>query len=186
MRLGHFLEHLEGPEEVARLRNDGIGFEDLEKAFLVEPWKAGLSIIRVVDPSGSVKPFVELDNVNGKNHSYCPFLRYTELCVKETDNRDGNIEEHHLESFVPGLPPKQTKEASVPKFKPWEKRESGRVLGHYFTWKTPTHKQKKKKTARKDLGKYNDNCSRNSKGKESWNERAIIKSPNAKVKVLQK
>ena len=33
MRLGSFLEHLEGPEEVARLHHDDIGFEDLEKAF---------------------------------------------------------------------------------------------------------------------------------------------------------
>ena len=32
MRLRNFLEHLEGPKEVARLHHDDIGFEDLEKA----------------------------------------------------------------------------------------------------------------------------------------------------------
>ena len=52
MRLGHYLEHLEGPEEVARLLNDGIDLDELEKAFLKEPWKAGLSIVHVVDPTG--------------------------------------------------------------------------------------------------------------------------------------
>ena len=31
MRLGHYLEHLEGPEEVARLLNDGIDLDELEK-----------------------------------------------------------------------------------------------------------------------------------------------------------
>ena len=33
MRFGNFLEHFEGPEEVARLHHDDIGFEDFEKAF---------------------------------------------------------------------------------------------------------------------------------------------------------
>ena len=69
IRLGDYLQHLEGKQEVARLlEEEDVGLEELERAFLAEPWKEGLSIVRVVDLTGSTKPFIEVSNMNAKDH----------------------------------------------------------------------------------------------------------------------
>ena len=84
MRLGDYLQHLEGREEVARLLEDNIGIEELEKNFLDEPWKEGLSIVKVVDPTGFTRPFIEVANIKAKDHQNCPFSIHTRLkgCIK--------------------------------------------------------------------------------------------------------
>ena len=64
IRLGDYLHHLEGKQEVARLlEEEDIGFEELERAFLAEPWKEGLSIVRVVDLAGSTTSCDDTDTL---------------------------------------------------------------------------------------------------------------------------
>ena len=82
MRLGEYLQHLEGEQEVARLlEEDDIDMEELERAFLAEPWKEGLSIVRVVDPTGFTKPFIEVANIKAKDHKNC-LLRLENMTTK--------------------------------------------------------------------------------------------------------
>ena len=138
IRLGHYLEHLEGPEEVARLLNDGVDMEELEKAFLEEPWKAGLSIVRVVDPTGRVKPFVQVENTKEKDHQHCPFFTYTRLCQQISEETDKKPEEPRKEIVGFSL---DAKDVVLPKFKSWEKKERGGELRTMFKWKVSTHNQ---------------------------------------------
>ena len=137
IRLGHYLEHLEGPEEVARLLNDGMDMEELEKAFLNEPWKAGLCIVRVVDPAGEVKPFIEVTNNKEKGHQYCPFSAYTRLCEQGFESekvKRSDKEQDKLLTKVVGFSV-DASNVELPKFKPWEQRECGGELKKMLRWK---------------------------------------------------
>ena len=179
MRLGHYLEHLEGPEEVARLLNDGIDLDELEKAFLKEPWKAGLSIVRVVDPTGRVKPFIEVDNIQGKDHQHCPFHIYTMLCSQESESSD-NEQGGHIPKVV-GLSV-ETNYASLPKFKPWEKRECRGELRKMLSWRVKTRSQ--------SSPKHTTKVAQASKPKKSESEKKVsqptVKMTKAILKILTK
>ena len=132
IRLGHYLEHLEGPEEVARLLNDGMDMEELEKAFLNEPWKAGLCIVRVVDPAGEVKPFIEVTNNKEKGHQHCLFSAYIRLCEQGFERSDR--EQDKPLTKVVGFSV-DASNVELPKFKPWEQRECGGELKKMLRWK---------------------------------------------------
>ena len=125
MRLGHYLEHLEGAGE------DGIDMEELEREFLKEPWKAGLTIVRVVDPSGSVKPFIEVVNIKEKDHQHCPFAVYTKLCQEGFEESEAEEDNHVL--GVVGLAMDE-EDVALPKMKQWEEREKcGELKGMFCT-----------------------------------------------------
>ena len=65
MRLGEYLAHVDSQMS---------GY-DLETHFLEESWSADLTVIKVVNPEGQVKPFVLLWNNKGESHSTCPFYK---------------------------------------------------------------------------------------------------------------
>ena len=132
MRLGHYLEHLEGAGE------DGIDMEELEREFLKEPWKAGLTIVRVVDPSGSVKPFIEVVNIKEKDHQHCPFAVYTKLCQEGFEESEAEEDDHVL--GVVGLA-MDGEDVALPKMKQWEEREKCGELKGMFWWKVPARSQ---------------------------------------------
>ena len=138
MRLGHYIEHLEGSEEVARLLSDGIDIDDLENAFLKEPWKAGLTIVRVVDPTGRVKPFIEVNNIKENDHQQCPFSSYTNLRKQGFEESGG--EKEKASPKVVGLA-MDAGDVMIPMFKPWEKRERGGELKKMLMWNISTGNQ---------------------------------------------
>ena len=134
IRLGDYLHHLEGKLEVARLQEEeDIGLEELERAFLADPWKEGLSIVRVVDLTGSTRPFVEVANMKAKDHLNCPFSKHTRVGEKKLADADPTRDKP--ETKVVGLSLME-EDLTLPSYKEWEKREQGNKLRDIFSWKT--------------------------------------------------
>ena len=134
IRLGDYLHHLEGKQEVARLlEEEEVGLEELERAFLAEPWKEGLSIVRVVDLTGSTKPFVEVANMAAKDHLNCPFSKLTRIGEEKFVDTDPTRDKP--ETKVVGLSLME-EDVTLPSYKEWEKREQGNKLRNIFSWKT--------------------------------------------------
>ena len=138
MRLGHYLQHLEGEQEITRLLEDEeVGMEELEKAFLEEPWKDGLSIVKVVEPTGSTKAFIEIANMKANDHQSCPFYIHTKMGEVPAKKRFAESNKGGAESVkkVVGLS-LAAKEVDLPEYRPWEKKERGSKLRTIFKWKS--------------------------------------------------
>ncbi len=147
MRLGDYLAHLEGEEEMMKLESQGISKWSLEEQFLAEPWKAGQRIIKVVDPQLVAKPFILLWNSQTQDHTGCALYKMAEGGVKEqcrektthlskipglcnVDNKDAKAEERKE-----NIEQKRTEKEKQRSFKPWEKHEKGGNLQGIFNWK---------------------------------------------------
>ena len=160
LRLGHFLRHLEGAEESARLGLDiEENLERVEEDFLLEPWKEGLTIVKVEHPAGGVKPFVLVSTISSNAHKDCPIFEAAR--ISKGNMAKERILDEKKGSGIPGL--SETGDGSFSTsagFKPWEEWEKyGRDLGELesiFKWKIP--KQRKqvrqgKSKAPKDTNK---------------------------------
>lgn len=131
IRLGDYLAHVEGEDEMSRQEQQGRDRWDVEDSFMEDPWISDLKIIKVVNPSLYTKPFVLLWNNKSKDHSDCPLYKVLHGAVQINNKVEGNTRPK-----VPGLSESKG-HTDITSFKAWEEWEKeGRLyLDGVFKWK---------------------------------------------------
>ena len=174
VRLGDYLCNLEGREYVNMFQHDAGHKEAMERSFMSEPWKVGVTIVKVVDPSFHSRPFVLMWNNKSRDHASCPISNLVD------EKSSPKSEDDVTYRKVPGLSEGKGK-PELPNCRSWEEWErKGRDMAELqklFNWKIT----KPALENREDQKKVKEKNMKTSKSKQDTTDHHCKEKINKKI-----